>query len=307
MQTQEQALSVMPPADLLQVITVISPTTRDFIINAVRRAVTLEVLDDDSYAASRECLNSLTKSKTVLGDAVTEARRPVLAFAKAISDSAGPLEQNILDAHEILAPKIKLYQEQQEAKRQRILAEQRRLEEEARQKAEAERQAREKVAAEAAAKAEALRREQERLAWEAQERERLAAEAILKGNKKAADVTANAKALEEAAELDRKAEAARLEAEQAQREADEAQRQSLAPVVMTAPAPVVMAAPAPTKGLKTKRVVDGLAYDVAALPPAYLTANETLLKRHILDGVVTLATPGVKAFQIAELLTGSGR
>lgn len=302
-----ESLTVIPPAELLQAVQVIPATTREFIETAIRRACTLEVTTDAELAQAAECLNSLTKGISTVEEAVTEARRPVLAFAAALTETAAPLKEGAKDAKDILGGKIKLYRDQQEAKRQAALAEQRRLEAEAKAKAEAEAQARAKAAAEAAAKAEAAKREQERLKWEAEERERLAAEGIMAGNKTADQVEANAKALAQASELDKQAEQARLDAEEAEYLSQEAAAHAAAPVVLAPVAAPVVLAPAKVKGVKTKRVVDGLEFDVAKLPAVYLECNEALLKRHILDGAVDLKTPGVKAFQIVELVTGTGR
>jgi len=301
-------LTIIPPADLLQTVTVISQNIREFIDAATRRALALEVTTDDEHNAASECLNNLQKSETHIDSAVTEARRPVMAFAAAITASVAKLKAGTQDAKIILSEKIKLYRDEQAAARQAAEAEQRRLEAEAARAAEAERQARAQAAREAQARADAARQEQELLEWQAQECERLAADKILAGgNKTAEDVKSNAVALADAAEREKKAVAAQQVADEADRLARLAAAEAEAPVAVAvvAQAPVVLAPK--TRGTKTKRVLDFLTYDVATLPAVYLSANETLLRRHILDGAVNLQTPGVTGYRIIELVTGSGR
>ena len=307
--TAKQDLIILPPETMLMPLQVVSGTMLEYMETAMKRAVVCDVTNDEELAVAAEIRNNMAKGRKHLKESVTNARRPVIAFADSISASVATLDANLGDSDGVIADKIKLYTDEREAARQAILAEQRRIEQARLNQEAAERRVREQAAAAAQAKAEAARREQERLAWEAQERERLAAEAIMNGKRNAKTVADNSAALAQAAEVERQAEQARLAAEQAEQEAAEAQRLAEQQVIV---APVVMqAAPAAlgkVKGMKSKRVVEGLLYNVAdGLPAIYLQVDEVLLKKHILDGAVTLSTPGVKAFQIAEILVTSGR
>lgn len=305
----KQDLIILPPETMLLPLQVVSGTMLEYMETAMKRALTCEVTNDDELAVAAEIRNNMAKGRKHLKESVTNARRPIIAFADSISASVASLDENLAGSDMVIAEKIKLYTDEREAARQRILAEQRRVEEEARRKAAAEQAERDRAARERAAALEAARREEERLAWEAQERERLAAEAIMAGKRTQETVTDNSAALAAAAEVERQATEARLKREAL--EAADAEACRLAAQQLYAPEPVVMqAAPAAlgkVKGMKTKRVVEGLAYDVAKLPAAYLEVNEVMLKKHILDGAVTLSTPGVKAFQVAEILVTSGR
>jgi fused signal recognition particle receptor len=280
------------------------PTLAEYLDTAMKRAVILEVRTDDELQAASECLNSLTKGESAAKKFVTEARRPYVEHADKISETVKPVLLAVGEAKLEIGGKIKAYRDMQEAERQRVLAEQRRIAAEAEAKRQAEIREQQRLAAEAQAKAEAARREQERLQWEAQERERLAAEAIMQGQTTQQQVTDNAAALAAAEELDRKAEEARLAAEAAQREAEAlANTPAPAPVeVFTAPVPTVTKA----KGMKVKEVIEIISTDVSKLAPEYLIADEAKIKRHIKDGVIKPGHPGVE-FRVTEMVTGTGR
>ena len=302
-------LIILPPETMLLPLQVVSGTMLEYIEVAMKRALTCEVTNDAELAVAADIRNNMAKGSKHIKEAVTNARRPILAFADTINASVADLSQNLVDVDGVIVGKIKLYTDEREKARQKALDELRRIETARLNQEAAERRVREQAAAAAAAKAEAARREQERLAWEAQERERLAAEAIMSGARTQETVTDNSAALARAAEVERQAEAARLAAEQAEQEAAEAQRMAAEPVVLAAAEPVVLvqAALGKVKGMKTKRVVEGLAYDKAKLPLVYMEVDEALLKKHILEKAVTMETPGIKAFQIAEIIVTSGR
>lgn len=258
-----------------------SPTMQEFMDRATERGLSMPVTDDEELREAAQTLNNLSKCIKLVDEAVTEARRPILAYAEGVSKQGVQLKTLAVRAKGDLAARIQSYNEAREAERQAQIAAQRRAQEEAeRQKRELERQAQ-------------LDREKaERLKWEAEERERLAALAA-EGERTPAAVEQVAQQLDLAAQSQRQAE----EAEQAARESER-----LAQVV--APVNVDVADQlGKVKGLKTKKVITIHSTDLKLLPLAYHQVNEKLLMKHLAEGV---QIPGV-TFTGVDILVGTGR
>ena len=144
---------------------------------------------------------------------------------------------------------------------------------------------------------------QERIKIE-QEQQRIQAEkARLEREAEAKEQAAVKKALEATTAASREKALKAVEAAQTLRAAAEAiPEPSTIPFIAQEPVPVAVVA----KGTKPTRtpIIDKT--DVTKLPAIYLTVNEALLKKHILDGAVTIDTPGV-TFHIEHGIAATGR
>ncbi len=166
-----------------------------------------------------------------------------------------------------------------------------------------------RVQREAAAKAEAERR---RLADEArkkQEEARIAEENKQRALEEAALRQAAAAQQVETAQTDEEFKAAAEAFDAGLAKEQEAQAVIVAPVpleVLNAAKEVDIPQVYKPTGARMKKTVVILSSDVSKIPATYLLVDEAKVKRHILDGTITAATPGV-TFRIDETFAGTGR
>ena len=296
---------------------VVSPTMTEHAYNTITAAMNTLLVTEDDYKEAGERLNRLGKIEKALEKRYLSRGRFFTAVATAFRAEAMKVITPAAAARKHLSDEMGAFRRLQEEKRAEAIREQQRLqrEEEARRQAAAD--AARKAADAAKAAAEAQQREQERLQWEAQDRERLAAEKLTEGSRTAATVDQGAQDLAVAAAADARAEQARLAAEDAQRQADALEQEAAAAALVAAApvaaAPVFIPELTKAKGTKFKRVPTILTTDKAKLSLTYLEVDEALLKRHILDGALGAVTPGViiegpgVKYVSHEVATGTGR
>jgi hypothetical protein len=166
-------------------------------------------------------------------------------------------------------------------------------------------------------------RMQKEEAAKAEAARRAAAEAVRKAREEAERVEAQRLQIQREAEARREAASKSMDAAQTEEQfeaAGEAFHRGLArdkeaaqivvPEVplqaLQAPQEIVVPQVFKAKGTKTKRTPVIESVNVKLLPETYLIADEAKIKRHILDGTITEATPGVK-FRVEESFVGTGR
>lgn len=293
----------------LQKVDLLSMTMKEFLDKATERGLAMVILTDADEQAAAENLNNLAKGIASVEAAVKEARKPLKLLADSISAKGTELVALAERAKTEQAVKLKVYRDTKEAERQAAL------------KAEAARQERERMEREAAVievrrkvelarlETERKQREAERLKWEAEQREQLAAAPMMSGEALDSEgVTQVAAGLTTAAQADDTAAKAELEAkESAERQvkADEELRllEAQAQAAPSAPAQVIPSAPAQVKGIKMVMVPTIHEVDLGLLPLAYRTYDEAKIKKHLIDGIVI---PGVK-FSMAEVVKATKR
>jgi hypothetical protein len=322
--------TLTPPRETLQAVAdflqgspeefiVVSPTMTEHAHATIMAAISTLIVTDEDYKQAGERLNRLGKIEKALGERYLSRGAAFRAVAAAFKAEADKVIVPAAIAREHLSKEMGEYRRLQEEARAAAIKkqqEEQRAEEARKAAALAEAQ---RAAAAAAAAAEAKQRETERLQWEAQERERLAAEGLMVGTRTAESVTEGSANLAAAAEVEAQAERARVEAEDAKRLADQAAAQLVAAEQEAAAPLAIVTEPAiiPTitkaKGTKFKKVVELLGTDKAKLSLTYLEIDEAKLKKHILDGALGDTTPnvitealGVK-YVIREVATGTGR
>lgn len=248
----------------------------DLILGLVREAKVLKISDAEAFRQGSERLNQLGRSRKFVKDAVIERRAPFTKAADDVSALGKPMLDGIVEAEAALNVEMVAY---------------RRIEEEARAKAEQERQRLAELARqaqEAARRAEAQRLQLEE---EAKRRQEAAAAKVQEATTDEEFNTAAA-AFDEG--LAKDAQAAALLIPQV-------------PVELLAkPGDVVVPQVAKAKGAKMTRTAVIESTDPELLARTYLVPDETKIKRHILDGTITAKTPGVK-FRIEEKFSGTGR
>lgn len=288
----------------------VPPTLKQFLDLATERGLTMEVDSAEAEASAAENMNNLAKGIGQVEAAVKEARKPLKEAADTISDKGRQAVELAQRALAEQTAKVGAFRKKAAAEREAAI------------QAEAKRQAEERAAREAAAAAaqrkaeearlaaEAAQRQAERLKWEAEERERLAAAELMKGAPSTPQALKDASAdLEAAAAEEARAARAQLEAQQAaealaksQAEAEEAAR--LAASAPTTAVEIIPAAPAEkVKGMKVQLVPTIHAVDLALLPLAYHSYDESKIKKHLVDGV---QIPGVQ-FTMAEVVKATKR
>lgn len=263
------ALSLSAAPILGEAVEVASQAIVEAASRGIKVAEELVVDSQEAYIKGTEHFNNLAKFSKSIKNKALEAGRPYRDYSDQIMDEAKDKLLNPLSgASTSLELKLMKYKKDQDAERARVIAEQH------------ERQ-RKELEAQRAAQA-----EKQRIENEAKAKEEMAAKRM----EKAQTPTQLNNAI------------AAGEAAQALREEAEA-----VPVPFVEALPV-LAAPAELKGkgvkMKLTPVIDG--YDLALLPVTYHELNESKAKKHILDGTITVNTPGIK-FHIEEGLSGTGR
>lgn len=235
----------------------------------IQRAYKLEVTDEASYKVMAEVVNMLKKFDSTIKGHTLALGRPFRDRAAMITAEGDKFRAPIAPAYQVASNKMLAWKKLDDARIAAI--------------AEAQCQERLKIEAQQQALADAKAK---------LEREALAAEEA------AAKKIENAKT-DKARE---KAIAEGIEAQKLREQAAAIPEPSAIPFVAQAPLPTAATA----RGVKTVKSAVLHSTDVTKLPAVYLLVNEALLKRHILDGAVTKATPGV-SFSIEEKITGIGR
>lgn len=249
---------------------IVSATMTKAAGRAILEAVVFKVNTEDDFKTAGEQLAFLTRAKKNIEDRYLALGRPFRAAADEFRDKANTVLGPLGMAITALSRELSDFRALQELERQREI-ERQRIENEAKAK-ESRRIAEEKA----------------RLEAEAAKRQETAAAAL-------DAATGDEAGFEIAAQAFDKGVIAADKAEDL--------------VVPEAPiAHVTQAIPTLTKakGVKFRKVARILTTDVTKLPAAYLIADTAKLQRHILDGVVTVNTPGV-VFEIHEIAGGTGR
>ncbi len=264
-------------------VDVIPPLVAKRIEDSLERAVSTEVIDEQSYALASEGKQMLEAMRRAQNERVTELRRPYSQTADRISkiskDGLVMLEMAVKEWD----TKIAKYLKDQEDKRQAALEAQRKAQAEAdrlSKEAEAKRQREiEKLRLEADEAA----RQAELRAWEATQRQERAAEAVAQAATPEAFDAAAAQ-FDQGLAVDTAAEAAKIEAARKQAALKELEA---APAVVhyTAPA-VVVPPPSTVKG--GAKLVDEFTIvdtDMAKLPPEYHKADEAKIIKALEMGI----------------------
>ncbi len=244
----------------------------------IQRAYNLVVNSPESYKEMAEVVNTLKKTDSFLKDHVLALGRPLREAAANITKQGDDFRAPIAPAYAAGSQKMLTYKKEEDAKIAAAAEAQR--QERVRQEQELQRIADEKA-----------KKEREALAAEEAATKKLAEAKTEKAKEKAiADIQTAQANLAEAAAMP---------------------EPSSIPFIPQAPLPTATTA----KGVKMTRSVTLHSTDVTKLPAAYLTVNEALLKRHILDGVLPGQSAGKvgpgsatgATFTISEHIGGTGR
>lgn len=296
-------LTVLPDSRLAEPVTILSDAMIEAYGKAVGRGTLIEVTDQASFDAAAEYLNNLTKFETMIKKSLAEKKAPASSWidrVKALGDKLlDPLAGFKKSTNEKMSAwKAKVDRDRaaaiaaQQAETQRLLAEN-------------------------------TRKEAERLKLEAQAKSK-ETEALAQLDTAKNDRQFNAGAAKFDASLALKAQAAEVVVPALPKDHASAQAAAVAPALAGSTAeglgapepPAPAAAPAPTlipdavktkgRGVKLKETAEILDFDLAKLPIRYHKLDEALLRKHILERVVTIETPGV-TFKITEDFGGTGR
>lgn len=268
MVTQTPALAI--PANIM------TEQNASLILGLVREAKAMKISDADGFRQGNERLNQLGRSRKFVKDAVTDKRSPFIAAADKVTDLGKPMLEGIVEAEAAINTELLAYRRMEEEAKAKAEAERRRLAELARQQEEERRRA-----------------EAKRLALEEEAKKRQEAAATQVEQASTEEGFTEAAAAFDAG-LAKGAEAATAPVLETPVE------------VLMAPKELVVPTVTKNKGTKMTRtaVIESLEADLLAR--TYLVPDEAKIKRHILDGTITPGTPGVK-FRIDEKFSGTGR
>lgn len=299
----KEALTVTPEAALAQPVVLLSDAMIEAYSKAVGRGAAIEVTDQASFDAAAEYLNNLTKFEGLIKKSLTSAKAPATSWIDRVKAMGDKLLDPLAGFKKSTNEKMAAWKAKVDRERAEAIEAQRRETERIRKENEAKEAERVKLEAQAKAK----------------ETEALAQLDTAKNDRQ---FNAGAAKFDKALELKAQAEAVEVPAlpkdhasaapTPAPALAGSAADGLGAPEAPAAPAP----GPAPTvipeavrlkgRGVRTKQNAEILSFDLAKLPIRYHKLDEALLRKHILEGVITVETPGV-VFRIYEDFSGTGR
>lgn len=240
----------------------------DGVKRGVERAHAFVITTAADYQEAAALMNNLKKFDSTIKALVLEAGRPLRETAAKVTEEGNAFRAPLMPAYELMQGKMATWKRAEDA---RIAEALRKQQEEQRAAEQARRDA---------------ELEKERLLNEAKVKEEAAARKM-----EEAAASGSAKKMENAIKA---GEAAQLLAAQAA-------------AIPVSSIPFVPATEVPretkAKGVKETRTVVIHSTDVTKLPAAYLLPNETLLKKHLADGI---NIPGV-VFVIQEGISATGR
>lgn len=297
-------LILIPEAALAQPIQILSSAMVEAHERAIARGNAIIITDEPSFAAAAEYLNNLTKFSTSIKKSVDGAITGPMSLVDRIKAEGKRFLDPLASFKTLTAQKMADYKTDQDAKRAAAIEAQRQ---------QTERELKERQAKEV---------ERQKLEAQAKAKE---TQALAQLDSAKTDKAFNAGAEKFDASLALKDQAAAVEVPALPRDFSSklASPAASAPVLEAAvdegteaPAMAAPAASAPVeiiipkevkaKGVTFRDEAEILSHDLAKLPIRYHLLNEALLKKHILEGVITVETPGV-VFKIKQVPRGTGR